>query len=122
MSNSKRLFLCDWDDSYRKSLIEFLLHEDKRIDVIGDCQSYSECVKWFESNHADYLLITFPLDEVRFLILLDNLAKKIPSTKIIVITIFEEETMTPYYLKAGAYAHHRIEDGKNELLEKLGKP
>src|SRR5690606_28990771 len=92
MNNIKQLFICHWHDDYRKSLSQFLKTRHNSINIIGQCQEYSECVQWFENNYADYLLIAFPPDEVRFLIQLNDLANAIPNTKIIVITVFENET------------------------------
>ena len=93
MKREKRIRVLVVDDSqpYRQGLMEFLQHEES-LEVVGEAEGGQEAIYLFTTLNPDVVLMDISMPGTNGLLAAREIKKQSPRTKIVFITIHQEES------------------------------
>jgi two-component system NarL family response regulator len=113
-----KVFLCDDHTLFRQG-VRKLLELEKDIKVIGAASDGEELFTLLRKTSIDIILMDIGLPEIDGVIATYKIKKIIPSVKIIILTIYEDEEKIFRAIKAGAMGYLLKDVSIDELIEAI---
>ena len=99
--------------------ISSILNAEKNIDVIGQCLDGPSVLEFLEKSHADILLLDVNLPGMSGIDVCKEVVQKYSNTKVIAISMFNEESFVTEILNNGAKGYVLKNTGREELLKAI---
>lgn len=99
-----RVMIVDDHEMVRKGLIHFLEMSDG-IEICGEAASGEECLQKLEREQPDVLLLDLSMPGMGGAKAAEEVRKRWPAVKVIILTSFAEEEMVVRALQAGAHSY-----------------
>jgi DNA-binding NarL/FixJ family response regulator len=99
--------------------IDSILSTEKNIQVVGRCYDGPSTVEFIKENDADILLLDVNLPGMNGIDVCKSMAKTSSKTKIIAISMFNEESYVTEILNNGAQGYILKNTGREELLKAI---
>ncbi len=98
--DNKRIFVVSEDDITR-TVLQFMLHDENETHDLPDLNSaYAKSADW----KPDVLLLGLEIVETQGAAVLQEIAAKLPGTKIMLIAEAGQDAVAQSYLKSGAHS------------------
>lgn len=99
--------------------IASILQSESSIEVVGTCLDGPAAIKFLESNEVDILLLDVNLPGMSGIDVCKEVVSKFKSTKILAISMFNEESFVSEILNNGAMGYILKNTGREELLKAI---
>ncbi len=99
--------------------IESILKTAKNIRVVDRCFSGSQVSEMLTNSESDVLLLDINLPEINGVDLTKILTKEFPNTKVLVLSMYNEESFVTEILKNGAVGYILKNTGRTELVKAI---
>ena len=109
-----RIVLAD-DHALIRSGIATLLHGSVDIEVVGEASDGEEAIERVKDLHPDVLVIDLSMPKLSGLDAIKIITKRFPATRVIVLTMHENEEYVYQILRSGAGGYVLKSAGKEEL-------
>lgn len=109
-----RIVLAD-DHALIRSGIATLLHGSVDIEVVGEASDGEEAIERVKDLHPDVLVIDLSMPKLSGLDAIKIITKRFPTTRVIVLTMHENEEYVYQILRSGAGGYVLKSAGKDEL-------
>ena len=96
-----------------------LLEADGRYEVVAEADDGLQVVQLVEKERPDVLLLDLMMPGLHGLDVIDQLAKRVPSTKVIVLTMHSDEAYVVRALRSGATGYVLKDAPGSELLHAI---
>lgn len=96
-----------------------LLEADGRYEVVAEADDGLQVVQLVERERPDVLLLDLMMPGLHGLDVIDQLAKRVPSTKVIVLTMHSDEAYVVRALRSGATGYVLKDAPGSELLHAI---
>lgn len=103
----------------REGLRQFIDWYSIDTEVVGIFESGNSAIEYLQEHPVDIVLTDIEMDNGSGIDLAEYIHKKYPSTKIIIITAFENFKYAKKALELGVYAYVMKPINENEVLEKV---
>ena len=107
------------DHSIIRDGIKAMLYGDDKIHFVGECSDGSEVVDFLSKNDVDIVLMDINMPKMNGIDATKLVMDKFPGSKIIALTMHNEEGYITKILKAGAVGYVLKNTGKDELIEAI---
>lgn len=116
-----RVLLCD-DMQYLCEYFEIMLNAEENIEVVGSANNSDEFFELFKKEQPDVVLLDIQMEtEDAGIELMDRLINENPQTKIIMLTIHEEDELIFRALSGGACDYLLKSSKPKEIAEAIVK-
>ena len=115
-----RVVIAEDHNLIREALIK-MLHESKKIDVVGEAATGATAVSMTKRHKPDVLLLDVTMPEKDGLQALAELVQLHVSTKVLVLTMHEDEAHGVRAMRAGATGFLRKSASMDELVTAIEK-
>jgi NarL family two-component system response regulator LiaR len=112
--NKIKVLIVDDHPVVRNGLITFLENYDD-INIIGEAENGKEAIEFCENSKTDVVLMDIRMPKLSGIEATDQILKKIPNIKVIILTSFIDKELIANALKVGASSYLL----KNEPGEKI---
>jgi two-component system response regulator NreC len=124
--SSTRILLADDHDVVRKGL-RYILQRQDGIDVIGEAKNGREAVKMAEELRPDLVIMDIAMPLLSGIEATVQIAKSSPKTKVIILSMYSDETYLVRILTAGAKGYLLKDSTETDLIPAVkaviqGKP
>ena len=99
--------------------ISSILNAEKNIEVIGQCLDGPSVLDFLGKSHADILLLDVNLPGMSGIDVCKEVVQKYSKTKVIAISMFNEESFVTEILNNGAKGYVLKNTGREELLKAI---
>ncbi len=99
--------------------IESLLKTAKNIKVVNRCFEGSAVLDMLRTNETDVLLLDINLPDITGLELSKKISDEFPSVKVLVLSMYSEESFVTEILKNGALGYILKNTGRSELVKAI---
>lgn len=99
--------------------ISSILNTEKNIEVIGQCLDGPTTLEFLEKNEVDILLLDVNLPGMSGIDVCKEVSEKYKETKVIAISMFNEESFVTEILNNGAKGYVLKNTGREELLKAI---
>ena len=89
------------------------------FEIVGEATNGEEAIKTVENNTADIIIMDVSMPVMTGIEATKIIVEKHPSTKVLALTMFNEEQYIRQMLKAGAYGYILKNSGQTEILKAL---
>jgi len=118
MSYSIRVFLCDDHTLFRQG-IRKLLELEHDIEVVGEESNGQAMLENLKKTDPDVILMDIAMPGMNGVIATSKVKKILPQTRIIILTVYEDETHVFNAIKAGAMGYLLKDVSIDELVEAI---
>ncbi|NQT46182.1 MAG: response regulator transcription factor [Candidatus Omnitrophica bacterium] len=124
-SDTIRVFLCDDHTLFRDGIKKLLQLEEmlpdieEEIEVVGEASNGVELLKDVKKASPDVILMDISMPQMDGVTASHRIKKILPSAKIIILTVHEDEPHIFEAIKAGAMGYLLKDVSINELLEAI---
>jgi len=118
MSESIRVFLCDDHTLFRQG-IKKLLELEPDIDIVGEASNGQEALDTLRKAGPDVILMDIGMPKMDGVTATFKIRKILPSIKIIILTVYEDEPHIFQAVKAGAMGYLLKDVLIDELIEAI---
>lgn len=115
MVAKKRLLLAD-DHAILRSGLRLMLSSQEDIEIIGEASTGAETLKQSEALQPDLILLDLSMPEISGLDVLPMLRKLAPSSKILVLTMYDDKHYLHQALQNGASGYVLKKAADMELI------
>jgi two-component system, NarL family, response regulator NreC len=115
MTKSIRVFIAD-DHAVLRAGLRLLLGAEPDIEVVGEAASAAEAVEGVRALQPDILLLDISMPETNGLTALHTLRAEAPASRIIMLTMHDDESYLREALSAGAAGYALKQAADTELL------
>lgn len=115
MSYSIRVFLCDDHTLFRQG-IRKLLELERDIEVVGEESNGQAMLENLKKTCPDVILMDIAMPGMNGVIATSKVKKILPQTRIIILTVYEDETHVFNAIKAGAMGYLLKDVSIDELV------
>jgi DNA-binding NarL/FixJ family response regulator len=98
-----------------------ILHNNSSINIAGSASTGEDCIKWFELNKADVILMDISLPDISGLELCTYMKQKYPGVAILALSTFNEASYITKMMANGADGYVLKNVTKAELTEGIHK-
>jgi two-component system response regulator NreC len=124
--STTRILLADDHDVVRKGL-RYILQRQDGIDVIGEAKNGREAVKMAEELRPDLVIMDIAMPLLSGIEATVQIAKSSPKTKVIILSMYSDETYLVRILTAGAKGYLLKDSTETDLIPAVkaviqGKP
>lgn len=120
MSDTIRVFLCDDHTLFRQGIRKLLELEDD-IKVVGEESNAQELLDKLKKAAADVILMDIAMPRMDGVTATLKVKKILPRTRIIILTVYEDEPHVFNAIKAGAIGYLLKDVSIDELIEAIHK-
>jgi len=99
--------------------ISSILNTEDNIDVVGQCLNGPDVIEYLKKNKVDILLLDVNLPGMSGIDVCKQVTKDHPDTKVIAISMFNEESFVTEILNNGAKGYVLKNTGREELLKAI---
>ncbi len=96
--------------------IDSILKDEKDIEVVGRCYDGPSVIEFLKNDNADLVLLDVNLPEMNGIEVCKQVNKSYSDTKILAISMFNEESFVTEILNNGAEGYILKNTGREELL------
>ncbi len=97
---NKRIFVVS-DDDITRTILQFMLHDENETHDLPDLNAaYAKAIEW----KPDLLLLGLEIVEMQGTGVLQDIAGKLPGTKIMLVAEPGQDALAQSYLKSGAHS------------------
>lgn len=100
-------------------LLRWSLEPDERFDVVGEATTGREAVDIVETLDVDVVLLDLAMPEMDGLQAIGEIRRVSPTTKILVLSGFDHESMSSEAISRGAHGYLEKGASFNEIRETL---
>ena len=118
MSYNIRVFLCDDHTLFRQG-IRKLLELEHDIEVVGEESNGQAMLENLKKTDPDVILMDIAMPGMNGVIATSKVKKILPQTRIIILTVYEDETHVFNAIKAGAMGYLLKDVSIDELVEAI---
>ncbi|OGX18124.1 MAG: DNA-binding response regulator [Omnitrophica WOR_2 bacterium RBG_13_44_8b] len=118
MSNNIRVFLCDDHTLFRQG-IKKLLELEPDISIVGEASNGQEMLDMLKKAGSDVILMDIGMPKMDGVTATFKIKKILPSIKIIILTVYEDEPHIFQAVKAGAMGYLLKDVSIDELIEAI---
>lgn len=118
MSDNIRVFLCDDHTLFRQG-IKKLLELDPDINIVGEASNGQEALDMLKKAGPDVILLDIGMPKMDGITATFKIRKILPSIKIIILTVYEDEPNIFQAVKAGAMGYLLKDVSIDELIEAI---
>src|SRR3989338_339178 len=118
MSYKIRVFLCDDHTLFRQG-IRKLLELERDIEVVGEESNGHAMLENLKKTGPDVILMDIAMPGMNGVIATSKVKKILPQTRIIILTVYEDETHVFNAIKAGAMGYLLKDVSIDELVEAI---
>lgn len=118
MSYKIRVFLCDDHTLFRQG-IRKLLELERDIEVVGEESDGQAMLENLKKAGPDVILMDIAMPGMNGVIATAKVKKILPQTRIIILTVYEDETHVFNAIKAGAMGYLLKDVSIDELVEAI---
>jgi len=118
MSYNIRVFLCDDHTLFRQG-IRKLLELEHGIEVVGEESNGQAMLENLKKTDSDVILMDIAMPGMSGVIATSKVKKILPQTRIIILTVYEDETHVFNAIKAGAMGYLLKDVSIDELVEAI---
>jgi len=118
MSYKIRVFLCDDHTLFRQG-IRKLLELEHDIEVVGEESNGHAMLENLKKTGPDVILMDIAMPGMNGVIATSKVKKILPQTRIIILTVYEDETHVFNAIKAGAMGYLLKDVSIDELVEAI---
>ncbi|MDP2911665.1 MAG: response regulator transcription factor [Candidatus Omnitrophota bacterium] len=118
MSYNIRVFLCDDHTLFRQG-IRKLLELEHDIEVVGEESNGQAMLENLKKTDPDVILMDIAMPGMNGVIATSKVKKILPQTRIIILTVYEDETHVFNAIKAGAMGYLLKDVSIYELVEAI---
>jgi len=101
--------------------IKAILHGNKNIHIVGECEDGILVIDFVEKHKVDVILMDIKMPQQNGIETTKKILKKYPNIKILALSMHNEEAYIINMLKAGASGYILKNTGEIELLEAINK-
>ncbi len=116
MINKKTTILIVDDHAILRAGIRALLEAQEDFDVVGEAEDGKQAVTQAIELQPDLVLSDLSMPKTNGTECIRNIKKRLPNTKILVLTVHKSEEYIHTALKAGANGYVLKDDGRDELM------
>ncbi|MCM8798258.1 MAG: response regulator transcription factor [Candidatus Omnitrophica bacterium] len=118
MSDKIRVFLCDDHTLFRQGLKKLLeLEED--VQIVGEASNGQEMLDMLRKTGPDVILMDIGMSQMDGVSATYKVKKLLPHTKVIILTVYEDEPHIFQAIKAGAMGYLLKDASFDELIEAI---
>lgn len=99
--------------------ISSILNTEKNINVVGQCLNGPSVIDYLKENDVDILLLDVNLPGMSGIDVCKHVTANYPNTKVIAISMFNEESFVSEILNNGAKGYVLKNTGRQELLKAI---
>ncbi len=99
--------------------ISSILNNEENISVVGKCLDGPSVLKYLESNEVNIVLLDVNLPGMSGIDVCKRITEGFPETKVIAISMFNEESFVSEILNNGAMGYVLKNTGRDELLKAI---
>nr|MBU1328706.1 response regulator transcription factor [Candidatus Omnitrophota bacterium] len=118
MSYNIRVFLCDDHTLFRQG-IRKLLELEHDIEVVGEESNGNAMLENLKKTDPDIILMDIAMPGMNGVIATSKVKKILPQTRVIILTVYEDETHVFNAIKAGAMGYLLKDVSIDELVEAI---
>ena len=120
MPDSIRVFLCDDHTLFRQGIRKLLELEDD-IEIVGEASNGHEMLDILKKISPDVVLMDIGMPQMDGVTASYKIKKVLPSTDIIILTVYEDEPHIFQAIKAGAMGYLLKDVSADELIRAIRK-
>jgi len=117
--NLKRMILVDDHAILRAGLKALIQEHQEKFNVIDEASNGKEAIEKIKRSQPDIVVLDISLPDVSGLDLIDSIKSNSPNTKILILSMFEDENMIVKALKMGINGFVPKRLAYEELIEAL---
>jgi two-component system response regulator NreC len=110
--------VCDDHTLFREG-IKAILEAQPRIEVVGEAENGREAVARVQRLHPDVILLDIAMPDLSGFEATGRILKVSPKTKVLILTMYEEEEVITRCLKAGAAGYVLKDAPRNDLMHAI---
>ncbi|MEO6189584.1 MAG: response regulator transcription factor, partial [Saprospiraceae bacterium] len=99
--------------------IESILKTAKNIKVVERCFDGSQVMEMLKNTETDVLLLDINLPEITGIDLTKSITKEFPLVKVLVLSMYNEESFVTEIIKNGAIGYILKNTGRSELVKAI---
>jgi len=117
--NPKTMIIVDDHAILRAGLKALIQEHQEKFNIIEEASNGAEAIEKIKKLQPDIVILDISLPDVSGLDLIDPIKKSASKTKVLILSMFEDETMIVKALKMGANGFIPKRLAYNELIEAL---
>ncbi len=118
MSKRIRVLIVDDQSLFREGL-KIILSTHKSVEVIGDVANGEQAIEFIELNRVDVVLMDLNMPVLDGVAATHEISKRFSSTKVIILTTFDEDDRIFEALRAGALGYLLKDIDSAKLLQAI---
>jgi DNA-binding NarL/FixJ family response regulator len=115
-----RVFLVDDHPAIRTVLMN-KINEERKVKVVGDCASAKEALPQIERTVPDVVVLEISLVEVDGLTLTERIRSRMPDTKVLIFSKYDESAYAEWAIRAGASGYLMKTEPVDEVVHAIRK-
>ena len=112
------VLVCDDHTLFREG-IKAILESEPRIEVVGEAEDGREAVAKVQRLHPDVVLMDIAMPDLSGFEATGRVLRVSPKTKVLILTMYEEEEVITRCLKAGAAGYVLKDAPRSDLIHAL---
>jgi two-component system response regulator NreC len=118
MKDKTTVLLCDDHTLFREG-IKAILSDDPSIEIIGEAENGREAVTMVQRSRPDVVLMDIAMPDLGGFEATSRILRENPKTKILILTMYEEEEVITRCLKAGAAGYVLKDAPRADLIHSI---
>jgi DNA-binding NarL/FixJ family response regulator len=116
MGQVNTLLIADDHPIFRKGLMDLLQHSFPKVKII-ECHNGAEAVEGILKQKPDIAILDINMPEINGLDVCKRVVKEQPSTKIIILTMYQEKEMIKNAMLSGAMGYMLKDNAVDEIMD-----
>ncbi|MBF0427565.1 MAG: response regulator transcription factor [Magnetococcales bacterium] len=113
-----KIFITDDHFVVRKGIAAILANETD-IHVVGDSGSGRETIRQLTDHDVDILLLDISLPDMNGMDVLERIQVERPQLRVVIFTMFAEDSLATRFLNAGAYGYLTKEMSHEQIIDAI---
>lgn len=116
MNQIKTLLIADDHPIFRKGLMDLLQHSFPKVKII-ECHNGAEAINWILKQNPDIAILDINMPEANGLDVCKHVLKEHSTTKIIILTMYQEKEMIKNAMLSGAMGYILKDNAVDEIMD-----